>query len=60
VGEGLGDAPEDEGWSHPRLEHHGEPRERAELGLLAIFAEAELPVAAEGDHDDEDEEKVPR
>ena len=46
--EGLGNAPEDEGWPHPGLEHHGEPRERAELGPLTLLAQPELPVTAEG------------
>ncbi len=59
VGEGLGDTPEDEGGPHPGLEKHREPRERSELGRLALLAEPKLPVTAERQDDHEDEEEVP-
>ena len=53
VRHGLGDAPEHEGEPHPRLEEHSDLREPAKLGLLALLAQADLAVPAEGQPDDE-------
>jgi hypothetical protein len=51
--------PEDKCGPHPHLEEHGEPCEAAELGPLAVLTEPELAVAAEGQDNYEDQEKVP-
>jgi hypothetical protein len=56
VRERLGHPVEHEPDTHPRAEHHRDPRGGPELGRLAVAAERDLAVAAEGQPEREDHE----